>query len=848
MNGRRMPAHGLNGGIVDINQIPLFAMERIDVLKDGASAIYGTDAVGGVINFVTRSDLQGVEAQGFVDATQQGGGNIYRGSVLGGWGDIDERGFNITAGVSISDHRALRGDQRDFVNTFQPEKGLSVDTRGTPFATIFPLGVGPNTPGGTIINSAGTAPLIPGTTVRAGAGINVLDLPGQPGCGVVDGQAPYDELLWDLPGAAFACAWDTGRAAVLQQPIQTITYVARGSFRLGDHNFTAEVTGSDAESAKRFSNVQITPNLTTQNYGFPRTAQNAAVYDRIFDSLVAAFPNDALLASRRGLPISFRWRCIECGNREIETETKTIRAWFGANGPLLREWDYEAGLSYGESTAESTLGSGYYYRNTTLDASGNVIANGLINALNTGIINPFLFPGETQSQQALDLLAGASAEGVVLYGGTFGLWQVDGSVSGPLFDLPGGKAQLAAGIEFRRETYAFNGDQREAAARPFIIAAPFDDANALAGVRRDILAGYFEFLFPIFDGFELTAAVRVDDYTGFGTTTNPKIAVKYRPVDLLMFRASYNTGFRVPTFNQLFNGTLESPYSGRDLVDPARCPTGRPDTTIPGCEVIQPQILTGGKPDLGPEENEQFNIGFVLQPGPRTWLSVDYWNIRRTGRIQLLPLQVLQANYDLFADRYLRNALGNVETIDQRWINSGETRNDGLEFTGRVGWDWLSGGWTFGFDGSYLIDRRSRLVDGAEFGPSEIGVFSFNGDLGLRWKHNIFLTYVRGPWTASFSQIFRKGYENQVLPGVASGRIVPPELVRFTDDYEIYNLSLGYQVNKWLEVTAGIRNLFNTDPPFAIAYDSNTGGGSSWEPRVADPRGRSFTFLATIRF
>jgi iron complex outermembrane receptor protein len=87
-----------------------------------------------------------------------------------------------------------------------------------------------------------------------------------------------------------------------------------------------------------------------------------------------------------------------------------------------------------------------------------------------------------------------------------------------------------------------------------------------------------------------------------------------------------------------------------------------------------------------------------------------------------------------------------------------------------------------------------------------------------------------------------------VLPGVASGRIVPPELVRFTDDYEIYNLSLGYQVNKWLEVTAGIRNLFNTDPPFAIAYDSNTGGGSSWEPRVADPRGRSFTFLATIRF
>ncbi|MGL6043921.1 MAG: TonB-dependent receptor plug domain-containing protein, partial [Sandaracinobacteroides sp.] len=173
LNSRRIPAHGLNGGVVDVNQVPLFAVERIEVLKDGASALYGSDAVGGVINFITRKSFEGVEAQGFLDATEAGGGNIYRGSVLAGVGDLEKDGINLMFGVSISDHKILRGSQRDFVNTFQPDRGLSVDTRGTPFATILPLGVGPNTPGGTIINSAGTAPFLPGsTTIRASGGIN----------------------------------------------------------------------------------------------------------------------------------------------------------------------------------------------------------------------------------------------------------------------------------------------------------------------------------------------------------------------------------------------------------------------------------------------------------------------------------------------------------------------------------------------------------------------------------------------------------------------------------------------------------------------------------------------------
>lgn len=849
LNGRRVPAHGLNGGIVDVNQIPLFAMERIEVLKDGASAIYGTDAVGGVINFITAKSFEGVRAQGFMDLTEHPGGNIFRGGVMAGIGNLDTDGMNFMAAVSLSDNKELRGDQRRFVNTFQPNRGLSVDTRGTPFATIFPLGVGPNTPSGTLINAAGTAPFIPGTTIRASGGINPLDLPGGPGCDVIDGQQPYDDVLWNLASARFACAWDTGRAAVLQQPIRTVSWIGRAAFRAGSHDLFLEYTGSYAESAKKFSNLQLIPNTTTQNFAFPRTAANAAVYDRIYNQLLAAFPGDANLIARQGLPIAYRWRCIECGRREIETTTKTFRFTGGAEGPLAGPWDYRIGLSYGESDAFSVLGGGYYFRNTVRTADGRVIANGIVDALNTGLINPFLLPGETQSAAALALLEGASARGAKLFGGVYGLRQFDASVSGPLVRLPGGTAQAAFGIDLRTETYRFNGDPRPANERPFIIAAPFDNANALPGVNRDIKAAYAEVLLPLFEGFELTGAIRIDDYTGFGTTTNPKISGKYRPVRQLMFRGSYNTSFRVPAFNQIFNGVLESPFPGRDLADPARCPGARPNEAIPGCEVVQPTIISGGRLDLGPETARQFSFGVVVEPADRWFLSVDWWQIRRDDTIRILDLLTqLVPNFDKFPDRFIRDAAGNLVAIDNRWVNSGGSITEGLEISGRGGGDLWNGQWTIGLDAQALLRKRTKVVPGEPFGPSELGLFTFSGDLGLKWKHNLFLTYGQDRWSVSLSQIFRKGYRNQQLPGVAAGLITPPDLVRTTRDYVIYNASATWRPFERLEVTAGVKNLFDRDPPFAIAYDSSTGAGSSWEPRVADPRGRSYTLLVEFRY
>ena len=855
LNGRRLAAHGLNGSAVDLNQIPFGAIERIEVLKDGASAVYGTDAIGGVINFILRTDFQGLNVEGFVDVPQRGGGEIYSTKLLGGLGNLEADGFNLMGAMSFRQNKLLRGNQRSFVNTFQPNRGLSVDTRGAPHATIQPLGVttattiNPFTTTGTIINTAGTSPFVPGsTTVRASGGINVLDLPGGAGCGSIDGMAPYDDRIWDFPEAQFACAWDTGRAAVLQQPVESIDGVLRGSMKLaGAHLATLEIVASQVDSAKRFSNLQLIPNTTTQNFAFPRTSSNAAVYDDIFNRAVAVFPT---LEARRGQPIGYRWRCMDCGPREIETTARTGRAFLGAEGPLMG-WDYRTGISYAFSDVSSQLGSGYYYRNTLRDAvTGAVVVNGLVDALNRGNINPFLFAGQSQSTQALADLQAASARGVRLYGGKYETTQADFAVSGQVATLPAGAVLAAVGLDARQEKYSFKGDGRATTQRPVIIAAPFDDGNAVA-IKRDIYALYAEVMVPVIKGLEVTGALRHDRYSDFGSTTNPKVSFVYKPNTMFLVRGSYNEAFRAPNFNQLYN-TRSTPtlYSGRDIADPLNCPGGVPNTGLPGCAALTTLTsTTSGNPNLQPETAKQASVGFIWEPLPSFSVGMDWWRIERTARIQQPSERDVIDNAAAFATRLQRDPVtGLLQNLDLAWANIGDAVTEGLELNLRGGGLALGGRWSAALDGSYLIDRKSRRGAASPFGASEIGKFSFTGDLALRWKHTASASFSQGSWTGTLSQTYRSGYLDQVLPGVASGRIVPPDWKAKVDEYITYNTSLAYSGIKNVAVTVGIKNLFDRDPPFAVTYDSASGAGSSWEPRVADPRGRAYTLRVEYKF
>ncbi len=871
LNGRRVAAHGLSGSAVDVNQIPFAAIERVEVLKDGASAIYGTDAVGGVINFITKKDFQGLSLNGFTDVTEQGGGNIYRLGGVAGFGDLDEDGFNVMGAVAYSWNQMLRGSQRSFVNGNQPNRGLSVDTRGTPVATAFNIGANAfQNPGGTLLGPATGFPNLvitgPNGANLVGGGINPLDTPGGAGCDSIDGGMAYDEKLWNTPSAYYACSWDTGRAAVIQQPIQTLTYYAKATWRIsGDHIVSFEATGSDADSAKSFSHAQLSANTTNLNIAYPRNSITAPTYDAVVASLRSAITNPAELAAfnaraAANLPISYRWRCIPCGPREYKTNTNTFRAALGFEGPLWTGWDYRAGGSYARSESSSVLGSGYYYRGTNANGSYDVNApqvagapagyRGLVGVMNSGLINPF---STTQTAAGLAALESVSAYGATLYGGRYEVKQADASISGPLFSIWGGDIQLAAGVDYRRETYEFNGSAAAAAAAPVIFLAAFDNVNALTPKKRDVKAAYAEMLLPLFKGFELTLAGRIDDYTGFGTTKNPKIAFKYRPINELMFRGSYNTSFRVPTFNQIYNGVTESPYAGSDIADPVTCPGGVPTSAFgsgQACAQIRPEIWTGGNSTLRPETAKQFSAGVVFQPIKDMSLSVDFWSIAVDDTIQLLTLRQLIDNASLFPTRFLRDpATNTVQVIDQRWINAGSRRTQGLEFTYRSGFEALGGKFSTGLDGTLLLKKREKLTPGSAYGPSLIGVFSYAGDLGIKWKHNAFVSWSNDQWSFSLSQIFRQGFKNGALPGIAAGTVTRPDYNVRTDDYVIYNASISFNgLAPGYRLSLGVKNLFNTDPPFTITYDGNSGAGSSWDPRVADPRGRAYTVSAQVQF
>ena len=864
LNGRRVAAHGLTGSAVDVNQIPFAAIERVEVLKDGASAIYGTDAIGGVINFITKTSFQGVALSGFTDITEKGDSPIYRLTGTVGYGDLAEQGFNVMGSVSKSWNGILRGTDRDFINANQPNRGLSADTRGTPIATAFP------NPANAIFAPTGSllsgVPLIaPGTTVNATGGINVLDLPGGAGCESMPLGLAYDEQLWSIPGALYACSYDTARAGIYQQPLETLTYYGRAAIALGEHRLSAEITGSTANSSKQFSPNQYSgssssnPSLQTLPLYYPLNARTTETYNSIYSQLVAVFPQ---IAVNYGKPIAYRWRCVTCGPREYETNTETFRAGLFLEGPIGGDWDYRAGGTYARSEATSVLGTGYAFRGIfssveAANASGipgavrggidpraptapGASAPGIVGLLNSGILNPFSFD---QTPEALAALASISADGSVLYGGIYDVYQVDASVSGSLFELPAGAVKLALGVDYRRERYTFNGSDAANIDQPEIFNVAFDNQNALDGVSRTVKAAYAEVLVPVINALEFTAAVRADDYSGFGTTVNPKFTAKFQPTEWLLFRGSYNTGFRVPTFNQLFNGQAISPNPGNSLADPASCPPGGQINVTPGCDQINPEALRGGNPNLGPETSEQYSIGVVLRPARRWSLSVDFWSIAVDNVIGSLSIAQLLSNFEFFPDRIIR-ANGTVTRLDLTTDNIGSRRTKGIEVSARGGFDMGGGELSLGLDGTYLVEKKERFLPSAPFDDVR-GVFDYANDLALEWKHNAWINYRVDPFTFSFSQIYRSGYENNRRPAAA---LLRPDYNPRVDPYTIYNASVSADIGETFRITAGVKNLFDTDPPFAITYDTNSGAGGSWEPRVADPRGRSFTLLAEAKF
>jgi iron complex outermembrane recepter protein len=798
LNGRRVALHGAKGFAVDLNSIPLGAVERVEVLKDGASSLYGTDAIAGVINFILRKDVQGVEATAFIDMTEAGGGEIFRVQALGGWGSLAKDKYNFMASVTYDEQKALFGRERAFSNGNQPARGLSTDTTGTPFATQTGNA-------GSAIGASFRVPNDTTTYTRA----NLLSFQGK--CDSVPGMAQYEWVLNDFTAARYGCTFDTGSTAVLMQPNERVNVVGRGTFQIApNHTAFVEAMLTKSVAKKTFEAQQLTTTGTLLPGRYP-------VGGEFYQNLSAFIP--AFDATK---PIAYRWRCYPCGNREIETTTDSFRVLAGLDGSIGR-WDYKFGILTGQSQADSVLGGGYYF------------TDGLIAALASGRLNPWSLD-RSQPADGLALLQSASARGEKLFGGKATLLQVDGTISGELFKWAPGSILGALGVDFRQESYVFADGSKTT--RP-IFSAPFDaDFNK---VKRDIVAVTAEAIVPLAKGLEATLAVRHDNYSDFGGTTNPKVSLRYQPTNQLVLRGSYGTGFRAPSFFQVYgSNTGEAPIPG-NIADPVLCPLN------PGNPVfcaIRPNARQGANPDLNPETSKQWAIGAVFSPIKNFTATMDLWEIKRKDLIYELTPQQVVANFQTFPNNFIRAADGTL-TGPGAYIQAGYVNADGditrgidlnLQYAMPIG----RGRLVTTLDGTYIDSHRERIFVTDEY--TEFAGQWSTGNIFPRWKHSLNFNYTQGVWGATLTHRYTHSYFDELPYGPP-----PPGFVEKVKAYSTFDIGLSYTGIKNLTLRGGIKNVADTDPPFT-AHNYDFAPGAGWDPRVADPRGRAYTLSATYKF
>ncbi len=808
LNGRRVSTHGARGNAVDLNAIPLAAVQRVEVLKDGASAIYGTDAIGGVINFIMRKDYKGIELNASTNVTQQGGGNFTRASIVGGIGDLAKDGFNLVGSFTLDRQEKLAGSQRSFVNGNQPDRGLTPDTGGGPFASQNQgagTAMGINPIGSPIIGSY-TLPVTNIFMNRA----NLLSFQNR--CDIIQDAFQYraDVLGPAFYNAARGCSYDYGKQRVIIQPVDRQNLVARGTWAFSqNHTAIAELVGSRTEATNQFEEYQVTgslTNLAAYPVGGP--------YYQSLSAFIPTFNNNA--------PIAYRWRCIACGKRESTNVSTAFRAMVALEGTLWN-YDYKVGYSQAGNRAGSTLTGGYYYD----------IA--LRQALGSGLINPWLLPGQTQTPAALALLSAASASGQSLFGGEAGLNQFDGVISGELFKLPAGAISAAVGFDVRKESFKFRSDAPAVAVQN----APFD--TGINKATRDIKATYAEIAIPILKSLEVTAAVRNDRYSDFGNTTNPKYSIRFNPFSQILFRGSYSEGFRAPSFFQLYSVGGASPLA-QNINDPTLCATFTAGN--PNCGIRVDQI-SGGNAFLKPEISKQHTFGFVLAPVDWLSISIDDWKIERTQRIFLLQVtgaNGVLANFQTFPDSFIRNAAGALTAIRAGYVNADGDIARGTEIGVTANWRALGAKWTAGLDGTKMKSYKSRVFKTRDYVEAVGGAWDAS-TIYPKWKHSARVTYAKGDWSTTLSQSYTAGYKDFVPGGVAFA----PNWKADVESYILYNVSATYRGIKNLTIIGGIQNLLNTDPPFTAA-DVDFAPGTAWDARIANPRGRAVTLNLNYKF
>ncbi len=820
LNGKRISAYGAPGdsSSVDVDSIPISAIERIEILKDGASAIYGSDAIAGVINFILRKDYTGAEITARTGTGQSGKGKSSAVNGAFGLGDLAKDHYNFMVVGSYQKDDAMFGRDTDFARSSY-------------------------TPG---INFGGSSRSFPANISIPGVGV-VNPYASASGCSSQLGGIYVPDLNPDI------CYFDTGPFVTLVPKTERIGLNGTGTFQL---NESTELYG-DLGIMKKTARTVIQASPIDSAFGIPFILTPASQY----------YPTDFIKGLTGGTTpnVGVRFRPTDLtGSRDLTDTGTNTRAVFGIRG-TFSGWDYDANFLYSASKVTEKLNGGFFRIDD--DATGP----GIIPLLSSGNVNPF-------GASSADVIAAGLATNYIgkAFSTKTSITGFNGKVSKDLMQMSAGPLSIAMGFDARREGYNLDS----AAALQTGNISGYGGNFLSFDVSRNVIAGYLELNAPITKTLELDGALRFDSYAkvanpndiadaidklnipgltaaniGNSTTGSAssfskvtgKLGVRWQPATELLLRTTLSTGYRAPSLAELYN-PLQAGVTAVTS-DPARCTganAGNPDD----CGT-QFNLFSGGNPSLKPETATNFTIGFVLEPTKNISVGAEAYWLRVKNLISAgLDTDFLLANEGSYPGLVIRGAgdainpnKGPIIAVNETNLNTGKVYIQGVDLDAKVR---LPAGeygrFTVGVTASYMSRWQGQNPDGTYSSSISVSSGVAPGVIP-RLKQVWTLNWDRGPWSANLAYNWQSSYHDSCG---AIEENCDEDVGRIAGSYETVDAQVAYSGFKGLKLAVGARNLFNRKPPFVV---SNGGAfQSNYDPSYVDPRGRFIYVTGTYMF
>jgi len=832
VEGRRFVPYDA-GGIVDLNQIPAALIERVDVVTGGASALYGSDAMAGVVNFDLRDDFVGVELSASLDTTEQGDGNIFQTSILAGGEFADGRG-NATFFAAYTDRQPVFQGDRDF---------SAVANDDAPVGQDFPPFGSSGVPGMRLFDSFDFSDIgyMPGTdscTAPGGGAAEGLDA----SC---VGGALFDESGSPIPwinSGTNTTRYNYAPVNYLQLPQERYNLAAFANYQLFENTelklrgtFASNVVAQELAPTPIFDTFTISEDNTAISDDFRTLLEASGDFD----------PNNGMVDT---YDVFLGRRMLEVGPRNSTRDQQAT------------QWSAETITEVTDSLTWTNYAQ-FARTSGALSQTGNVSRSAFQDAIDGGCD---IFGPNRLDQACVDQI---SRTGIIR--NAFEQTVIGTSIGGDLDALQSPMASLpvafVAGVEYREEAGDF---QPDSVLGPDV--AGFNQSAPIKG-RFDVAELFTEVNIPLVEGaafaesINLNGAFRISDYSTVGSLTTWAAGASWAPTSDLTFKVNYNRAARAPNLAELFSPVVNG-FPGAD--DP--CSTGLGSQAICtaegvpaaafGTTALQPnsqiESLFGGNAELTEEVADTFTLGVVAQPSFLDGLTVkvDYYNIEIEDVISTIPVQsVLDGCYidgtDSLCSLVQRSQSGQIEFISLNNQNLALLTAEGIDIDTDYGFETDFGDISLRMVGTYRIEDGFRSFDGEPlFNCSGYfgGRFGQCGEPTPEWKHTVFVTHSINDLTTTL----RWRYIGETTADDAldpSGALDDFRDLRATtiDAYNYFDLTAAYDFGEKISVSVGIQNLLDEEPP--IQGDSFQEQANTW-PATYDPFGRSYFIQTTFNF